>query len=45
MIQNIFKCVKFTPNENLNKTCNNEKRCVIYNQELCYNYTEKEKEK
>ena len=41
MIQNIYACSKFTPNENLNKTCENTKRCIIYYDEYCNNFTEK----
>ena len=37
-IQNIYKCNKYTPNQNLNKTCKNCKRCVIYYDEYCYDY-------
>ena len=30
MIQNPFKCTNYTKNENMNKTCRNEKMCKIY---------------
>lgn len=39
-IQNIYKCNKYTPNQNLNKTCKNCKRCVLYYDEYCYDYEE-----
>lgn len=38
MIQNIYKCKCFTPNENLNKTCDNSKRCCIYYGLVCSEY-------
>lgn len=38
MIQNIYKCVNYTPNENLNKTCDNCKRCCIYYGLICSEY-------
>lgn len=41
MIQSIYNCSKFTPNENLNKTCENKTRCIIYYNEYCSNLTEK----
>lgn len=34
-------CSLFTPNENLNKTCNNSTRCMIYYDEYCLTYTKK----
>lgn len=37
-IQNIYNCIKFTPNDNLNLTCDNKTRCVILRGEQCYNY-------
>lgn len=44
-IQIIYDCVKFTPNDNLNLTCDNKTRCVIYRGETCLSYTEKDKER
>ena len=35
------QCSLFTPNNNLNKTCNNSTRCKIYYDEYCLAYTEK----
>ena len=37
-LQNIYKCKKYTKNENLNKTCKNKTRCVIYYDEICKEY-------
>lgn len=42
MIQSIYNCSKFTPNENLNKTCENRTRCIIYYNEYCSNFIEKD---
>lgn len=42
MYQNIFKCKHYTPNENMNKTCKNEKMCKIYYGEECKKYKEKQ---
>lgn len=39
-IQNIYRCNNYTKNYNLNKTCKNCKRCVIYYGEYCYDYKE-----
>lgn len=39
-IQNIYRCNNYTKNYNLNKTCKNCKRCVIYYGEYCYDYEE-----
>ena len=38
MIQNMFRCIHYTPDENLNKTCDGKNRCVIYYEETCYKY-------
>lgn len=43
-VQNIYKCKKYKPNDNLNLTCNNQKRCVIYYDEVCREYEEKKDE-
>lgn len=40
-----YKCKKYKPNENLNKTCDNKTRCKIYYDEVCREYEEKEDEK
>lgn len=37
-------CNLFTPNENLNKTCDNRTRCVIYYDEYCLKYTTEKEE-
>jgi len=37
-LQNLFKCVHYTRNENMNKTCRNEKMCKIYYDEECKEY-------
>lgn len=37
-MQNIYKCKNFSPNDNLNKTCNNSERCVLIEGEKCYKY-------
>ena len=37
-IQNIYNCKCYTPDQNLNKTCNKESRCVIYHNEYCNKY-------
>ena len=39
-IQDIYKCLYFTPDENLNKTCMDKKRCSIYYDETCPDYFE-----
>ena len=44
-IQNIYNCIKFTPNDNLNLTCDNKSRCVIYYGETCPLYIKKDKER
>lgn len=44
-IQVIYDCIKFTPNDNLNLTCDNETRCVIYYGETCPLYIKKDKER
>lgn len=39
-MQNIYKCYNYTPNDNLNKTCENKKRCVlISDRDFCYEYS------
>lgn len=43
-IQIPYKCKKYKTNENLNKTCDNKARCVIYYGEVCNEYKEKEDE-
>lgn len=40
IIQNIFKCLFYTPNGNMNKTCMNEKRCCIFYEVTCPDYFE-----
>ena len=40
-IQNIFECECYTPNQNLNKTCQNNARCVIHQDEYCYKFKKK----
>ena len=40
-IQNIYKCEKYTKNDNLNKTCSNSIRCKIYYDEVCNEYKER----
>ena len=44
-IQIPFKCVHFTNNENMNKTCKGEQMCRIYYDEICKEYKEKEDER
>ena len=39
-IQNIYKCLFYTPNDNLNKTCLDNKRCDIYYDVICPYYFE-----
>lgn len=41
-IQIPYKCKKYKPNDNLNKTCDNKTRCKIYYNELCNEYEEKQ---
>ena len=43
-IQIPYKCKKYKPNDNLNKTCANKTRCKIYYDEICIEYKEKENE-
>lgn len=43
-IRNIYKCKKYKPSKNLNKTCDNKTRCKIYYDEVCREYEEKENE-
>lgn len=40
-IQTPYKCKKYKPNSNLNLTCDNCNRCVIYYDEVCNEYKEK----
>lgn len=35
MLQNMYNCTDYTPNENLNKTCRDAQRCVILWEENC----------
>ena len=44
-IQIPFRCVNYTKNENMNKTCANQMRCIIYYDEFCEEYEEREYEK
>ena len=37
-MQDIYKCSNYTPNDNLNKTCNNQKRCILIEEQTCYEY-------
>lgn len=37
-IQNIFKCVHYTFNGNMNLTCRNSKRCCIFYEVHCNEY-------
>lgn len=39
-IQNIYKCRNYTENTNLNLTCENKNRCVIYYDTYCQKYKE-----
>ena len=41
-MQNIYKCESYTNNENMNRSCKNEKMCKIYYNEECKEYKEKE---
>lgn len=43
-MQNLYKCINYTQNENMNKTCQNNKMCKIYHDEVCEEYKEKEDE-
>lgn len=45
MIQIPYKCKKYRPNDNLNKTCDNKTRCKIYYDEYCKQYKEKKDER
>jgi hypothetical protein len=39
MIQQLHSCKNFTRNDNLNKTCRNEKRCVLISYDVkCREY-------
>lgn len=40
-IQNIYNCIHYTPNGNMNKTCRNEKRCCIFYEEYCNDYKDR----
>ena len=45
-MQNIYKCYNYTPNDNLNKTCENKKRCLLISYEqYCSEFTEKNNKK
>jgi len=37
-IQDIYKCLYFTPNGNLNKTCMGKKRCCVFYEIICPDY-------
>lgn len=39
-IQSIYKCLYYTPNGNMNKTCMEEKRCCIFYEVTCPDYYE-----
>ena len=39
-IQIPMKCLHYTPNTNMNLTCKNEKRCIIYYEAICKEYKE-----
>lgn len=41
-MQNLYNCIFFRHNENMNKTCRNEKMCKIYHDEICEEYKENE---
>ena len=40
-MQILLNCVNYTKNDNLNKTCNNEKRCELYYNNYCSFYVNK----
>ncbi len=42
-IQIPLRCVHYTPNTNMNLTCRNEKRCIIYYEAICREYKEEGK--
>lgn len=42
MIQTPLKCQNFTENENLNKTCENKTRCILYYRHDCTKFIEKD---
>ena len=42
-MQSLSWCKYYTQNENLNKTCKNEKRCIMWS-DYCYCYEYKEKD-
>lgn len=44
-IQNIYKCKHYTPNGNMNKTCDNSKRCCVFYEVNCQSYSETEDRK
>ena len=44
-MQNLYNCIFFRHNENMNKTCRNEKMCKIYHDEVCSEYKEKKDER
>ena len=37
-------CNLFTPNKNLNKTCDNKTRCVVYYDEYCLKYIQEKED-
>ena len=39
-MQKIYDCKFYTPNENLNKTCDDKKRCLLIEESNCYDYAE-----
>lgn len=41
MIQIMPNCEDYTPNENRNKTCRNQKWCKLINEDNCYEYKER----
>ena len=46
-MQNLYNCIFFRHNENMNKTCafkGIQKMCKIYHDEVCSEYKEKENE-
>ena len=40
-MQTLLNCNNYTKNNNLNKTCNNNKRCELYYNNYCKEYEEK----
>lgn len=37
-IQDIYNCIHYTPNGNMNRTCRNDKRCCIFYEVYCNEY-------